>query len=252
LANSSTIETAEAMAAQMLIVSGNLPDLPVIQQACHRYALKLEACAEPANAAQLLERQKFEAIMVDLSLGDSGKDFLEAVRQSRTNRTAITFALVNGREQSASASSLGSAFILQRPVTADAMSGTMKVAFGLIMRERRRYFRCETSVPVTLNMDDGMHFSCRTVNLSEGGLAVATEVDLPAGEGGTIRLQLEEPNFDFASQVRVCWATENGHAGLNFVSLAPAVASQLQGWLWLRLEKTLPPFVLAKFREQRG
>jgi hypothetical protein len=252
LVKSSAIATAEGKAANLLVVSAeDFAEMPVLEQTCARYALNMQG-AQAGDATQLLEQQKFEGIMVDFGLGADGETFLEAVHRSRANRTAITFALVQGREQSAAASRLGSAFILQRPISDESLSGTMKVAFGLIMRERRRYFRCDTAIPVTVQMDDGASLACNTVNLSEGGLAIATEIALPAGLSGTIRLQLSDPDVDFACQVRVCWATENGKAGLNFVSLAPALASQLQAWLWIRLERTLPAAVLAKFREQRA
>ena len=43
-----------------------------------------------------------------------------------------------------------SEFVFERPLSAQSIRNTLKPAYGLILRERRRYFRCPISIPVII------------------------------------------------------------------------------------------------------
>jgi hypothetical protein len=63
-------------------------------------------------------------------------------------------------------------------------------AFGVILRERRRYFRCPLSIPVSIRRRTMPLVRCDTVNISEGGMAVSTSVPFSAGEDVRVQFTL--------------------------------------------------------------
>src|ERR1035441_5232050 len=117
---------------------------------------------------------------------------------------------------------------------------------GLILRERRSYFRCPISIPVTILRQNRPEVRCYSVNISEGGMAVSTFVPLSPGEEVQVRFAIPGHEVTFLAESTVCWLKTN-HLGIRFVSLSPEHKSELQDWLSQKLEETLPEFVAGKF-----
>ena len=72
-----------------------------------------------------------------------------------------------------------SQFVFERPLSAQSIRKTLKPAYGLILRERRRYFRC--SGLYSCHHPEGKRgrrFACNSVNISGGGMALSTQVPL--------------------------------------------------------------------------
>ena len=83
---------------------------------------------------------------------------------------------------------------------------------------------------------------CRSVNISEGGMALTTPVLLSLGEEVQIQFTLLDLENPFSVKSAVCWL-KPGHLGVRFVSLSSEHKSELQGWLSRKLEEGLPEFV---------
>ena len=89
---------------------------------------------------------------------------------------------------------------------------------------------------------DGM-----AVNISEGGIGVTVSVTLKAGLMVMVQFGLPGSPSQFTAQATTCWC-EDRYVGLQFVSLAPQLESDLQQWLSIKLEESLPQSVADKFR----
>jgi hypothetical protein len=61
--------------------------------------------------------------------------------QPRSNRTAVAFAITSSSVETAYALKAGLSFALDRPLTFESLRHTLQAAYGMIVRERRRYFR---------------------------------------------------------------------------------------------------------------
>ena len=119
-------------------------DPATVQQVTHglqQWSLSTEVCQEAPAAIRLLNSRKFDAVIVDHQLKQS-EAFLEAVRLSSSNRTAVTFAIGSSHTQTPAAFRDGASFVFDRPLSMESIGHTLKPAFGFILRERRRYFRC--------------------------------------------------------------------------------------------------------------
>ncbi len=142
----------------------------------------------------------------------------------------------------------GSAFTLQKPLTIESIRHTFKAAYGLIVRERRRYFRYPISVPAAASRKGQPEIFGRTINISEKGMALSTSTPLTPGSEFKIQFTLPDPHLDITADCKVCWHNDQGQAGLSFLFLPSNLGSELQAWLARKLEEQLPDVVTRKFQ----
>jgi len=232
----------------VLIVSPDRTAIGQISDVLREHALSVDTTGEPTIALHRLNHHKFEAVVVDSALENDALTCFRQLRASSLNRTAIAFALTRGSEETAAALRQGFSFIFERPLIPDSISHTLKVAYGLIVRERRRYFRYPVVVPAVLSRKNAPEVFGRTVNVSENGLALSTSIALVPGSEGKVQFTLTEPLLQITAESKVCWNDARGNAGLQFLFLPSDLASRLQMWLAQKLEQELPPLVAEKFR----
>jgi len=238
---------ASVSIAGVLLVSN---DAGAIQQLCvslKQLAMSPEVCAEVPTALGLLNRRKFEAVIVDLQLGDQASAVVEKVRLSPANRTAVIFTISDSDTETAGAFKAGSNFVLRRPLSESSIDRNLKVAYGLIVRERRRYFRCPVEIAAEIRGPGIPKIHGRTLNVSEGGIAITTPVAVAPGINVEVEFTLPGHESRFVAEAAVCWCKER-YLGLQFTSLSQDLSSELQEWLARRLEESLPPSVATRFR----
>lgn len=234
---------------RVLLVSSDQPAALQLTGLIQQLAMSVEACPEINGALRLLHERKFEAVIVDLALGELAPTLLEQVRLSTSNRTAVTFAISGGREQSDVAYKAGSSFVLERPLVSDTIQHILKAAYGSIVRERRRYFRCPIAITAVMQPKGSIQVVGQTVNISEHGMALTLPVSLEAGSEGIVQFTLPEIQNPIVAESKVCWRNDKGQAGLFFLAISAHDRSELQAWLARKLEEQLPQSVVGKFRQ---
>ncbi len=172
---------------------------------------------------------------------------VDAVHLSPSNGTAATFVITDSDAQS-TAFRKRSDFVFERPLSAKSIERTLKPAYGLILRERRRYFRCPLSIPVVILRRSQPDVRFSRVNVSEGGMALSTIVPLSQGEEVHVQFTLPGQEVPFLADSTICWL-KTGHIGLRFVSLSQEHKSELEGWLSRKLEEMFPEFVAGQVRK---
>ncbi len=230
-----------------LLVSNDASTVKQLSASMQQLAMLPEVCAEVGAALGLLSRRKFEAVIVDLQLGGQAKSVLEKVRLSPSNRTAVIFAISDSDAETAGAFKDGSNFVMRRPLSPASIDRSLKVAYGLIVRERRRYFRCPVEILAAIYSPGMLAVHGRTLNISEGGVAINTSLPLQPGAQVKVQFTLPDRETQFEAESTVCWSKE-GYLGFQFTSLSPQLTSALQEWLSRRLEETFPESVTDKFR----
>lgn len=230
-----------------LLVSADSATIQQFSHALQEFSIAHEVCREVPEAVRLLNLRKFDAVIVDLQLGEPSGLILEEVRLSPSNRTAVTFA-ISGSNAEAMAFRKTSAFVFERPLSMQSIRNTLKPAYGLILRERRRYFRCPISVPVFIRRRPMPDVRGRSINISEGGMAVSTSVPLSLGEQVQVQFALPGHAVPCSAESIICW-WKTGHLGVRFVSLPQECQSTLKVWLSRKLEDMLPQFVVDKFQK---
>ena len=229
-----------------LLVSADPVTIRQFSHALQELSISPDVCQEVPASIRLLNRRKFDAVIVDLQLGEQSGLILDEVRLSPSNRTAVTFA-ISGSNPEGTPFRKKSEFVFERPLSAQSIRNTLKPAYGLILRERRRYFRCPISIPVTILRQSVPEVRCYSVNISEGGMAVSTFVPLIAGEDVQVQFTLPDHQGPFLAESKICWS-KTDRLGIRFVSFSEEHKSELQRRLSQKLEEMLPQFVARKFQ----
>jgi hypothetical protein len=233
-----------------LLVSADPVTIQQFSYALQGLSISPDVCREVPAAVGLLNRRKFDAVIVDLQIGEQPGLILDAVRLSPSNRTAVTFA-ISGSDAEGTAFRKRSEFVFERPLSEKSIRSTLRPAYGLILRERRRYFRCPISTPVVILRRAKAEVRCNSVNVSEGGMALSTFIPLSPGEKVHVQFTLPGHEVPCLAESTICWG-KTGHLGVRFVSLSQEHKSGLQEWLARKLEEMLPEFVAGQFQKVDG
>jgi ActR/RegA family two-component response regulator len=231
-----------------LIVSEDAVVARQIAEAMQQLALAVEVCDKVSDAMDRVNHSKLEVAVIDFSLGNHAALLIEQLRGSASNRTAVAFAITNSSVETAYALKAGSSFALERPLTSDSLRNTLQAAYGLIVRERRRYFRYPISVPAAAFKKGESEIFGKTVNVSERGVAFSGSTPLRPGVEVSMQFTLTNPQLAVTAECRVCWTNDRGQSGLSFLFLPSDLSSELQDWLARKLEEQLPDPVTRRFQ----
>jgi len=231
-----------------LLVSADPVTIQQFSLALRELSILPDACQDAASAALLLKRRKFDAVIVDLQLGGQSGHILDEASLSPSNRTAVTFGIEDNDAEVTSPFRKKSQFVFERPLSAQSIHETLKPAYGLILGERRRYFRYPVSLPVIIRSESMQEVWCKSVNISRGGMALSTQVPLVPGENVRVQFTLPDHAVPFFAESTICWS-KTGHLGVRFLSISDERESELQVWLSQKLEQTLPRGVAEQLRK---
>ncbi len=223
-----------------LLISRDAALLGVLRPTLEKMSVSVEVCSGIQTGNDLLNRRKFDAVIVDCDDLQGGVELLNGLRKTHSNASSVAFAVVNGKTSTRDAFQLGANFVLQKPLTTVNASRCFNAAISFMVRERRRYFRHPVEIPVRISLKEGVDFSATTSNLSEGGMAVRITARLQ--KNSEVKVQFKLPGTGSSLEVKalIAWADE-GHAGVKFVDVPQSSQYQLDKWLTDRLQKEVSP-----------
>src|SRR5260370_36102897 len=137
-----------------------------------------------------------------------GREVGEVWKETRnwsSNEPAVLFSVSDNQAETTDAFKAGSTFVLRRPLSATWIDLSLKAAYGLIVRERRRYFRCPMEAPVIILRTSMPIAHDQTVNVSEAGMSIITAASLEPGDRVQLQFTLAGDEFQFALESTVCW-----------------------------------------------
>lgn len=246
-----TDAVAPKLTGTALVISEDSVAIEQLAAPLQQFAITVRVCPDIEEATELVDGRKFEAVIVDLVLGYNAMRLLQHIRDSPSNRTAVTFAITSSREEAGLALQRGAHFLLERPLNAESLNNTVRAAYGSILRERRRYFRYPITVPVLVRPSGRPQLPGQLMNVSERGLALKTPVRLTAGSEATVQFVLPDLTAPITAEAKVCWSNELGHAGFQFMALPAEASGKLNAWLAKRLEEQLPKSITREFGSPR-
>lgn len=228
-----------------LLVSDDSMNIHQLSRALGEMSIRPDICREVPEALRLLHTRKFDAIIVDSHLGTQSASILEEVRSSASNRTSVTFA-ISGVDVDSNLRKLSS-FVFDEPVSSESVRRTLRAAYGLVLRERRRYFRCPICIPVLILKRPTGDLRCHSINISEGGLALNTSVSLNPGEEVQLQFALPGRQEPWIIGGTICWGKVE-RFGVRITTISPERKSELQEWLARKLEEQMPGDVAETFQ----
>lgn len=181
------------------------------------------------SAIGLLQKQKIDAFFVDQEL-DAELSVLERMRRSSSGRGAVGFAIVPGTSDGIRACRAAD-FVITKPLTKMEVARVLRAAYGMMLKERRRYSRHNLRCEAILSDATGRKCLARTTNISQTGIALECELSLPAG--AVVQLQLTLPHSLEVCKFegRVIWSAANGKAGLTFTQMSSRDREHLTEWV---------------------
>ncbi len=193
--------------------------------------IEVELCSDAEAALRKLTRHRFEAIIADLS-EDGATDVLRSARNAPCNRQAVAVAIVEPVIGLKAVFQVGAHFVLYKPVSSEKAKSGLRAARALMKSERRRNARVAVQIGVIVRSSEaGGNMKVTTVDLSEGGMAIA----LPTRRcpSGPLQLAFALPGTEKQLEVAAefAWEGSKSQGGLRFVNPSTEVILQLREWL---------------------
>lgn len=185
----------------------------------------------PERARELLAKQRFDAMVVDCDDLPGATDVLKDLRQTPSNKRCLAFAVVNGATSVRNAYDLGANFVLDKPLNHERVLRSFRAAHGLMMRERRRYYRNPLIGSVQLLATDGHKLLGRLVNLSEGGMAVEVRERVARNTALQVTFSLPHSSQNIQAKAEVSWTNGNHTIGLRFLHVEQRMQRELEDWV---------------------
>ena len=193
--------------------------------------IDVDLCPDGDSALRKLTRQRFEAIIVDVT-DSRASDVLRSARSAPCNKQAVAVAIVEAAVGLKAVFAVGAHFVLYKPVSSERAKSSFRAARALMKSERRRNTRVAVQIPVVLRSAEvGANMKVTTIDLSEGGMAV----DMPNRRRPTGRWQIAFTLPGSQSVLELpaefAWEGSGAQAGLRFQQISPEATRQLQEWL---------------------
>src|SRR5512140_3844878 len=129
------------MELRCLLLTRDDQVIRVLRRVLNDLDVGLEVCTSADKAAEELERIKYDAIMIDCDDVHNAITVLCSVRLTASNKSSTVFAIVNGITSPTSAIEFGANLALEKPISESKARHTFKAVQGLMLQERRRYYR---------------------------------------------------------------------------------------------------------------
>jgi len=106
----------------------------IVSQVLSELDFQVECCNEPFAAVKKLMAQHFDAIIVDCENEQNATLLFKSARNSGSNASALSVAVVEGQAGVAKAFRIGANLVLTRPINVEQSKGTLRVARGLLRK----------------------------------------------------------------------------------------------------------------------
>jgi CheY-like chemotaxis protein len=223
------------MSLDALIVSRDPDVINVFRNVMEAAAINVDETKAVGESLVRLAKRRYDAVVVDCDGVPDGADVIEALRKGKSNRSSITFAVVErGSDTCKIASKYGATFVLQKPISTDAVMKSIKASHSLIVREKRRYMRHPVDTYAHVQVGQESEMQVAVTDISEGGMSVTAPVNKKLSGAGTLRLIMPEDKAMVQGKIEIMWTRADGKAGVRFITLTGQSKDELIAWLGAR------------------
>ena len=221
-----------------MVLSRDTDKVAVLMRAFSRLDIDVVVCSEPSSAIALMDRKKFEAVVIDFSV-PGAEALLKDIRQQRGNKTMIA-AILAGETSVGEAFAMGAKFVLYEPITLDRALQGLRAVKSLMYPQRRQQLRKPAYAPVSLKFSPGREIKAVVLNVSEGGIAVRLSEAATVRQSVRARFTLPGMPGSIDVQGLIAWADKHGRAGIRFLHVSSELHNQLKQWLFPALREGKP------------
>lgn len=233
------LEVTATMSLEALIVSRDPDVINVFRNVMESAAISVDESKAVGESLVRLSTHRYDAVVVDCDGVPDGADVIEALRKGKSNKSSITFALVDGNAESRrKVSDCGATFVLHKPISTEAVMKGIKAIHPLIVREKRRYMRHPVDTYAHLQVGRDSELQVAVTDISEGGMSVTAPQDRKLSGEGTLRLVLPEDKSMLHGKIEIMWQRQGGKHGVRFITLTGKSKDELIAWLNARTDLT--------------
>lgn len=219
------------MSLKSLVLCADEKIVRVLRRVLGDLEIGVELCSDSDSALRKLTRERYEAIIVDVT-DEGASDVLRSARTAPCNKQAVAVAIVEPIIGLKAVFGIGAHFVLYKPVSIERAKSSFRAARALMKSERRRNARVPVQIPVVLrNPGVGNNMRVTTIDLSEGGMAVS----VPRGRrpSGKWQIVFTLPGTENTLELPAdfAWEGTSAQAGLRFQQISPETTHQLREWL---------------------
>jgi DNA-binding response OmpR family regulator len=209
-------------------------------QVSREVGIEAQASATTLGVPEELRAAKYEAVLLDFDTVPDSMATLAVLRQSHSNEKAVVFAVATEAGQGKKVLERGANLLLERPLETTQIRRVLNAAYDLMLRERRRYFRCAVELPILLiQAGSGADFKCTSMNISSSGVAVRAAARFSPGEEVQIVIFLRDPESAIRAMGTIVWDDKHGKTGISFKCTSPQHQNDLDAWLDAQLATVL-------------
>jgi hypothetical protein len=148
----------------------------------------IEAVHMPANSAERLQKEKFEACVI--KLGPGAQAVMEAIRKSSSNSRMVIYGLGGSAQEAMRYSKYGINAIFQEPVERSTALKLVRATQMLVLHEFRRYVRIPVMTEVAIHVSEGRKITATSVEISSGGMSLKTTEEISAHQNVEVSFAL--------------------------------------------------------------
>ena len=180
---------------------------------------------------ELLDSQRFDAIVLDYRADQSSEEFLARLRQSAKNRASMLIAVVDSEFNARPVFGLGANFVLYRPLSSERTRISLRAARGLMRRERRRAPRTPIHSTANVAYPGAPELNAVLTDLSDGGTSFHTANRFPSACKVYFEFALPGQQQLVRLSGEVAWQDASGRTGIRFLDVPQASRRLIQTWL---------------------
>src|ERR1039458_7551878 len=184
-----------------------------------------------SRGLELLDSQRFDAIVLDYRADQSSEEFLARLRRSAKNRASMLIAVVDGEFNARPVFGLGANFVLYRPLSSERTRISLRAACGLMRRERRHAPRTLVSSTANVAYPGAPELNAVLTDLSDGGTALQTANRIPPACKVYFEFALPGQKQMVRLSGEVAWQDASGRTGIRFLDVPQSSRRLMQTWL---------------------
>ena len=186
-------------------------------------------CSVVSDAANQLSSEKFEAIVLDCDRVEGCVDLLRSL--PGPHKYVVIVAITTDNRKREDASRDGASFVIQRPLEPLEIQNLLRAAYGRMLRDLQAYFRLAVELPVSIRTAPGTVVQCRTLNLSQNGMAVTSHASFTTGEKINVGFAIPNTSIFVSGDGEVIWDDKHGKTGIRFQCTSSPTQAKYFEWL---------------------
>jgi c-di-GMP-binding flagellar brake protein YcgR len=193
-----------------------------------------------SRGSELIDSQRFDAIILDYRADQRSDEFFARWRQSAKNRASLLIAIVDGNFNARPVFGLGANFVLYRPLSSERTRISLRAARGLLRRERRRAPRASLSSTANVAYPGAPELNAVLTDLSDGGTSIQSDKRLPPECKVYFEFALPGQEQLVRLSGEVAWQDASGRTGIRFLDVPQSSRRLMQTWLQLNNAQPAP------------